>query len=162
MDMVDALLYRWPHLKGNLSDKDSKDLWHAYMKSSFKNQRRRHPAIKNCREVQEAREKFGKKRRWVESADHTNPTESQNATNVWGVKGFLPDIDPGEDERSIQNHIQFLQSQFKLRKDRQIETEINLRMEKTFAERRKMLINNMDSIQSITSLFPFLTIGDQV
>ena len=108
------------------------------MKTYFKNTRSR----SSVPEVTAKRNICGKKRRHDDSG----------ASSAWGMANYKPVFDQGEDEFSMYDHAEELRKQFSLsknRKNRQNADLIKVLMNKTFPDRRFMLIQEMLLISDV-------------
>ena len=71
-----------------------------------------------------------------------------------------PVVTPGEDSISFKRHVRVLQAEFKKpRHNTAVVTEL---MTRTFAFRRKFLLEGVHELKSIFEQFPFLQVADQV
>lgn len=67
-----------------------------------------------------------------------------------------------EDAHSVAKMVLWMQAHAKDREDRQNAVGVDLRMDKTFAERRRQIVEDNISIPEVLATFPFLGRGDQV
>ena len=151
--MAGAILHRWPHLCDTLSHADALYLWKSHLRSVFKNLRR---SVKTDKEVLAIKAKFGKRK---------NEDELQvdvvKKKDVWGVPNFLPSREAGEDDHSIEHHINRLKDQATMNVAKRNKEIINISLQKTYPERRKMLILEMRRIGDIMDIFPILSEGQE-
>ena len=92
----------------------------------------------------------------------TKKKDTVVTTNICGVKNFLPTIEKGEDERTIDIHIQKMKEQFALHPYKRKLTIVEIGMKKTFSKRREMITSGLRSVGDIIDDFPFLADGGQV
>lgn len=74
--------------------------------------------------------------------------------NQWGVKNYAPDRPVEDDDESIRNHTDWMKTE--ARKTKQNLTKINLLLNKTFADRRKLILLNMATAGEVKEKFPCL------
>ena len=154
--MVTALLHRWPHLCEGLSLVDAIHLWKYRMRCSFKNLRRR-TSLKDDKRVKEMKLKFGKRK--IDQCEAPSP---EHQKDIWGMVNFLPSREIGEDDETINDYIKKLKQQNNLNFGRRNVALVDLAMDKTFPERRDMLIVKLARISEILDIYPMLTEGEQV
>lgn len=87
---------------------------------------------------------------------------SSEVTNVWGVNNFLPQNESGEDERTIQMHLERSKEQWKKLPHNRKGSVISLGMEKTFSKRRNDIIVVGKSVVDLLDDYPCLKDPTQV
>ena len=154
--MVDAIFTKWPHLCPHIMESsDVKSLWKLRLKSHFKNTRKRTPNI-----PQIAMRKVGKRNQIQQDNNNVNPKKKLCLS--WAVPNFLPTLQDGEDQTSIQGHRNRLNQQYIRSKDRRDAELVKRLMNITFADRRKMLITDLETLNFIISTYPILCEEEQV
>ena len=154
--MARAILTRFPSLvKESLNEKDAISLWHDRLISCFKNKRSRNK--ENIPEIIQKRMKFGKKRNNEETAECPNPKRM-----CWGMKNFLPDLEEGEDELTINRYKDDLKSQARYTEKRQNKELVKRLMSKTFPHRRRLIVMELIRLPDLVESYPFLSCQEQV
>ena len=113
----------------------------------FKNTRKR-----KCTHVQEvltAKRKSDKK-------------EVAEPSNLWGVKNVLPENVEGEDDRTVELHVQNMKAQYAAHPYRRKMSIVDTGMAKTLTIRRNMIVSGELSLADVIDEFPFLAEGQQV
>ena len=75
---------------------------------------------------------------------------------AWEVKNYLMDQMHGEDINSQTKHIERLREQSMLSTLRQDQVIITLSMDKTFPDRRKMIVEGFSRVDAVISKYPTL------
>ena len=117
------------------------------MKTYFKNTRSR----SSVPEVTAKRNICGKKRRHDDSG----------ASSAWGMANYKPVFDQGEDEFSMYDHAEELRKQFSSSKNPQNADLLKVLMNKTFRDRRLMLIEKMLLISDVVEKYQVLCFKEQ-
>ena len=156
--MTKALLSRFPHLKKcHQRDEDAQAVWHRSIKRHFKRHRQRNceniPSIINHRLVYQRR-KAGN--------GEASLAKKSRASIAWGVKNYLPKRLEGEDDISIESHVNRMIDMSRLHKDRRQKHIIDMLMEKTFPERRRMLVEELVKVPEMKLKYPLLFTEDEV
>jgi hypothetical protein len=89
----------------------------------------------------------------VQEGDADGP--KKKIANVWGVPNFLPE-DSQEDQASIQKHKAFLKKQSKMKDVKRDQDRIKGRMDKTFADRRQLIVTERKLVQDVKEEYPLL------
>ena len=105
--------------------------------------------------------KFGTKRKLAVCESQTNPKPNQ-LKDIWGMVNFLLSRHNGEDDETLQGYIQKLKDQKRLTSGKRNVQLVQLAMEKTYPERRELLIVSLRKISEILDIYPMLTEGEQV
>lgn len=141
--MAKAILSRWPHLENeHMSYSDALNFFHRRLKTHFKNSRSAN--TENIPEILQKRATFGKRK----ASNNINENEVKKARMAWGVLNYLPNTEDGEDDVSQNKYIEILQKQNSIAQHKRDASQIKLALNKTFAYRRKMLVNELHSITS--------------
>ncbi len=129
-------------------------MWKTRIQDFFKNKRRRrernHPAVRR-RIAEHASSR-------TRSDSEANSTESRPVVikNVYGLPNFQPERPAGEDDASIEAAKAFLKSQGNLSSAlRRDQAKIDIRMEKTYPDRRKEILAGA-SVSSLKDDYPDL------
>ncbi len=101
---------------------------------SFKNQRKR-----RLRDVPEIADQIERKRQRSSGPSATS-TPRTVCSNAWGLVNFKPERIPGEDDHSIENSKKFLVRQGELAALKREQGKVDFHMDRTFADRRKAII----------------------
>ena len=146
--MVEWIFRRWPHTQEQQECySDALYLWKSRMKTFFKNTR----SSSSFPEVTVKRNICGKKRRHDDSG----------ASSAWGMVNYKPVFDQGEDEFSMYDHAEELRTQFPSSKNPQNADLIKVLMNKTFRDRRLMLIEKMLLISDVVEKYQVLCFKEQ-
>lgn len=77
------------------------------------------------------------------------------AVSTWGLSNYLPEELLTEDEETINQHIEWMKKEYR-KKEGQNLLQVKQKMALTFPHRRKMIVTNMASAESVLVEFPFL------
>ena len=155
--MVLAVFKKWPHLSSECElHEEAFILWKSRLRTYFKNTRSRSVAVP---EILAKRWKYGngKNDDYIDGVDQLHQT-----VQSWGLKNFLPRRHLGEDDKTIDTHIEVLQQQNRLVKLRQSNQLINTLMNKTFPERRQEIVTTIQPIRFVIEKYPIICSESQV
>ena len=154
--MIKSLLTRWPFLvKEQQNYNDAFQLWRRRLVSYLKGQRFRSKL--DIPEILEKKCVYGKRK-----GEETPGPDRKKINQAWGIPNFNPPMPEGEDDKTMGKHSETLKAQSALSKERQNKEMVKMLMEKTFPDRRNMLINQFKHIREILEKYPLLCNTDQV
>lgn len=84
------------------------------------------------------------------------------AARVWGVENYLPKRIEGEDDVSIEAHVKRMVDISRLHTDRRQKNIVDLLMNKTFPERRSMIVERLVKIPEMKLQYPLLFADNEV
>ena len=79
-----------------------------------------------------------------------------------GVKDYLPHREEGEDDSTQEVFVNRMKTQEALPKHRRTIEIINLAMDKTFPDRRKMIVTEMALVTTVLDMYPLLKNDEEV
>ena len=129
----------------------SQDLWTHRIHAKFYNTHKRLD--------KEVPQVLQKKRNFSESQ---SLDRKQIPVPAWGVKNYLPPDKSGEDETTLQKHIQWLVKEHARSRSKQNMEKVNRLMTITFPERRQKIVTKNMSTNDTKEEFPWLFNSDQV
>jgi hypothetical protein len=143
LDLQQSLL-----LKCNFYRKSgiSKDL-HQKFRNSRKRTGKHHP------EVVAKRINMGNQQT---NAAEGRPPSSSVSKNQWNIPNFLPERPEGEDDTSIDRHLDIIQLQHRLPPSKKDHSLLNQALDATFATRREDIISKGLSITDLRQKYPCL------
>ena len=150
--LAEAVLRQYPHLPEleELNVSDAKALWHKVIREKFRNRRKRknreHPAVQKKIMLYNTHSK----------AKRSGCGNGTTAKNVWGVPNFLPENDLEDDDTSLEKFIEWMKKQSRLDASKQDTAGILLRMQKTFAKRRSLVVTEGVNIVAVKETYPLL------
>lgn len=156
--IASGLILRFPHLKDcHQLAGDAITVWHQRIKRHFKSSRQKNceniPAIINQRLVYKRRK----------SNNNEECLQKQTvAARAWGVDNYLPKRIEGEDDASIENHTKRMIDMSRLHKDRRPKNVVDLLMQKTFPERRSMVVEGLVKVPEMKQQYPLLFAENEV
>lgn len=133
-------------------------MWKGRLRDKFINGRRR--IDKEDPDV-----KLRKLKRPADSASESGPPTKSSKTGTcmaYGVPNYLPNNPKGEDEISIERHIEWMKKEKKTRPRKPDHKQIQLLMNRTFAYRRNRIVNEAARVTNILEEFPWLADEDEV
>ncbi len=125
-------------------------LWKTRIQDYFKNKRKR--SERNNPEVQKRIAEHAAKKQKLENG---TAAPSPVVKNVYGIPNFNPPRVPGEDDTSIKAAKEFLIAQDRLPVLRRDQPKIDIRMDKTYPERRQEILDGA-SVSSLKVQYPDL------
>ena len=126
------------------------------MREFFRNTRKH-----KCAELPEIiarKSKFARKRKSGSTAD----LAKIDNINIWGVKNYLPPDTVGEDERTLELYRRTVVKQYSAHPYNRKDSVWQVALEKTFAWRRRMVVNDQCSVAELLDKFPLLKEPRQV
>lgn len=103
---------------------------------------------------------MGKKQKMQEESAAETPGK---AVKAWyGVPNYMPERPVGEDDKTIQVHIEWMQDEKRVRPRRPDYAKIKTLMTRTLADRRNMIIYKAASIADVLKEYPWLGDEDEV
>ena len=159
-DMVHALLLRFKFLENeHMSYEDAVVFWHAKLKTHFKNTRVKNK--ENIPEIFAKRATFSRKRNTPEQFDIGQHSQ-RKSFRACGVKNYIVAMYEGEDVNSLEKHVKRLKEQSTYSAVRKDDSIISLSMDKTFPDRRKMIVEDLSPVSAVLSKYPTLCGEEQV
>ena len=152
-DMVNAILRRWPYLHRGVSYQEGFETYKKALKEHFRNKKRGIKKGVNPK-VDAMKLKFNSKNKAIKdlidnTADHTSKDE-------FGVANFAPDRYPGLDQVAIDYFLNTMMIQSELDVHARDQPALDLAMDKTFPERRRMLVKEMCPLRLLLDTYPLL------
>ena len=154
--MVNSILKRFPSLINESSDfNHAYSLWHSRIMSYFKNHRFR--TSTDIPEIIQKKKIYGKRK-----DDAVVQNGSTFRKICFGVQNFLPDLPEGEDAHTWEKYQKELQNQMTLTKEKRIKESVRQLMEKTFPNRRHIIVKEFIRLKDLLEMYPALCTEDQV
>ena len=90
------------------------------------------------------------------------PTTTKRIKLSYGVPNYLPPIADGEDDETMAIHVSFLKRQARLDPSLQEHEKVASKMEKTFPQRRDLIVMREASVAEMRDNYPILFSKEQV
>ena len=150
--MLGVLKAAFPHLQDIMQTRaDSKFVMKKQLRAFFKNTRQRHPIFSKLPQVREMKETYGRTK-----------NSQAGPKNLWGCPTFDLSTPPdGEDERTLELYTIKLRKEFEAFPTNRNRETIELAMEKTKYDRRRM-VKTAVPIATILEKYPILGEGVEV
>lgn len=150
-----TLLSSYPYLKRGMAAADAQDYYTTKLKEAFRNLRKR-----RCRDEPSCAQ-------WISKMARRRASEVTNAPIVkksdpFGILNFLPERKEGEDEESIAHYHEVVVEQGRLLVEKRDKGLLEVAMERTFSERRKMIVTDQERLETVILRYPVLTDEDQI